>query len=162
MMGSGKSSIGTTLAKRLDLRFADTDALVEQATGMTISAIFDERGEPWFREEEERIVTELATSGDPAVVATGGGVVLSERNRDAMRGSGMVIWLFADLATLIGRVGMAEDRPLIGRANPVASMDHLMVERYDLYSGVAERHVSTIEREIGDVVAEVEELWQSR
>lgn len=162
MMGSGKSSIGAPLAERLDMGFVDTDAALEIQTGMAISAIFSEHGEPWFREEESRMLTRLAEGDEPHVVATGGGVVLGAANRAAMRNSGLVIWLFADLATLIGRVGLAEGRPLIGRANPVASMDQLLVERYDMYADAADAQVSTIDREIADVMAEVEQLWQSK
>ena len=162
MMGSGKSSVGQPLADRLGMSFVDTDARIEHEIGMTISEIFTEHGEPWFRTEEERVLAAIAAGDQAAVVATGGGVVLSDANRTAMLESGLVVWLYADLATLIGRVGMAEDRPLIGRANPVASMDKLLTDRYDRYAGAANGRVSTIDRVIGDVIDEVEALWQSK
>ena len=162
MMGSGKSSVGQPLADRLGMVFVDTDARIEDETGMTISGIFAEHGEPWFRREEERVLGAIASGDTASVVATGGGVVLSEANRQAMHDSGTVVWLYADLATLIGRVGMAEDRPLIGRANPVASMEKLMTDRYDLYAGAADGRVSTIDRELDGVIDEVDALWQSR
>lgn len=162
MMGSGKSSVGEALADRLGMAFMDTDARIVAEHDMTISEIFANEGEPWFRDEEERILGDVAADGAPTVVATGGGVVLSESNRDTMADTGMVIWLFADLATIIGRVGMAEDRPLIGRANPVASMDQLLTQRYEIYAAAADGRVSTIDRDIADVIDEVEAMWRSR
>ncbi len=161
MMGSGKSSVGLPLAERLGMKFIDTDAGIERDHTASIADLFATHGEPWFRLEEERAVAAIAADPEPAVVATGGGVVLSEMNREAMKATGVVVWLFADLATVIGRVGMGEDRPLIGRANPVASMDHLMVERHDVYLRAADARVSTIDRDVADVVAEVEALWRS-
>lgn len=162
MMGSGKSSVGAPLADRLGMTYVDTDARIVARHDMTISEIFTREGEPWFRTEEERLIAEVAEDATPAVVATGGGVILSDISRETMHASGLVVWLFADLATIIGRVGMAEDRPLIGRANPVASMDQLMTARYELYSDAADGRVSTIDRDIADVIDEVESLWQSR
>lgn len=162
MMGSGKSSVGRPLSARLGMRFVDTDAGIERDHAASIAELFATHGEPWFRLEEERAVAALAAEPDPAVVATGGGVVLSSASREVMRATGLVVWLFADLATVIGRVGMGEDRPLIGRANPVASMDHLMVDRYDVYSSVADAQISTIDRDVTDVVDEVEAMWQLR
>lgn len=162
MMGSGKSSIGAPLAHRLGMDFVDTDAMIRDRFELTIAEIFEQHGEPWFRLEESRIVAELAGDSGPAVVATGGGVVLDASNREQMSATGLVVWLYADLATLIGRVGMAEDRPLIGRANPVASMDQLLVQRYDVYAEAADARVSTIERPVEEVVDEVEQLWHSR
>lgn len=100
MMGSGKTCIGKMAARKLHRRFADTDALVEKAAGMTVAEIFASLGEAGFRQWEAKVLADLETQR-PMVIATGGGIVLSEQNIELMRRSGTVVWLKRDLHTVI-------------------------------------------------------------
>ena len=97
MMGSGKSELGSAAARILDLPFYSTDDMVEQAAGMTISAIFETCGEEHFRKLESEIL--LHVSALPfGIVSTGGGIVLKEQNRKLMGATGKVLWLHRDIA----------------------------------------------------------------
>ena len=95
-MGVGKTTIGKALAKNLTLDFVDSDFEIEQRTGVTISTIFDIEGEDGFRNREIRMVTELAERKG-IVLATGGGAVLSEDVRKALRHNGLVVYLHASI-----------------------------------------------------------------
>ncbi len=109
--GSGKTTVGGLLAERLGLPFADCDDLIQQAAGMTIPAIFAEKGEPWFRALECRLLAELC-AGPRQVIATGGGAVVAEENRKLLKKSGFVVFLDRDIRDIDLCVGNRE-RPLL-------------------------------------------------
>ncbi len=134
LMGAGKSAIGKRLATLLDLPFADADDEIEAAAGKTISDIFAEHGEPYFRDGEQRVILRLLQSG-PQVLATGGGAFMNEVTRQNVRETGISIWLKADLDVLMDRVGRRSHRPLLQTDNPEAVMQKLMDERYPVYKG---------------------------
>src|SRR5882672_25776 len=92
MPGGGKSTVGRQLAKRLDLPFADSDSVIESRLGVSIRAFFDEHGEEAFRDQEQAVIDEL-TSQPSGVVGTGGGAVLREANRKALRDRCTVVYL---------------------------------------------------------------------
>jgi len=117
MMGCGKSTCGRLLRDKLGLELVDTDELIVARAGMTISQIFDQRGELWFRDLESEIARELSqTSG--LVIATGGGLPLREENRRALRETGTVFFLNRDPETIFEKANL-QDRPLaqMGREN---------------------------------------------
>src|SRR5512135_876908 len=91
-MGVGKTSVGTQLAKDLGYTFVDTDTLIESDQHTTITAIFAEHGEPYFREVEAKIIGQVM-EGSGQVVSTGGGPVIRDRNREAMKNAGLVVCL---------------------------------------------------------------------
>src|SRR4051812_32333065 len=97
--GGGKSTVARLLAERLGWAWADADVLLERRAGMTIREVFEREGEAGFRDREAAVLRELCGLRDH-VIATGGGVVLREENRDAMRRAGDVIYLTADPETL--------------------------------------------------------------
>ena len=101
--GSGKSTVGRLVADRLGWAFEDADEALERAAGRSIAAIFADDGEPTFRDLEERTIAAL-TGRSRLVLATGGGAVLRESNRRALRRFGLVVWLDADPETLAGRL----------------------------------------------------------
>jgi shikimate kinase len=107
--GSGKSTVGHLLARRLSRAFVDTDRLVEEAAGKSIARIFSDDGEPAFRALEtsalERVCLRVE-AGEPIVAATGGGIVLAESNRKRMRSAGVVAWLHASAPTLSRRIAL--------------------------------------------------------
>ncbi len=131
-MGSGKTTVGKRIADSLRLPFYDMDALIEQASGQTIPEIFAREGEARFRELESTLLREIAQK--PAgVVATGGGVVLSEANRARMRHSGWLVYLKASPQTLWKRLQRARNRPLLQTSNPREMLEAIVRAREPFY-----------------------------
>lgn len=128
MMGAGKSSVGRCLQQRTGLERLDTDELVEARAGMSIPNIFSRRGEAQFRDMETEVLTELAP-GRPAIIVTGGGVVLREANREVLKQIGLVVWLEADEVTLLQRASRRGDRPLLQTEDPRAIVSELLRTR---------------------------------
>src|SRR5215467_4014456 len=102
MMGAGKSSIGKRLAARLGIPFADADAAIEEAAGMSIADIFVAHGEPSFRSGETRVIARLLENG-PQVLATGGGAFVNPETRARIQERGISVWLKADMEVLLRR-----------------------------------------------------------
>ncbi len=155
LSGTGKSSVGRRLAERLSWPLLDTDVLIERFAGRTIPQIFAEDGEPGFRELEAAALRE-ALAQAPAVVATGGGIVLREQNRALLRTHARVVWLDAPTATLIARL-LAHDeaRPLLQGADPAARLEALRQARGALYAEVAHLRVATDLSTIADIVESI-------
>jgi shikimate kinase len=154
---SGKTTVGTAVAELLGLRFRDTDADVEAATGSAIADLFVDRGEEHFRALEEQAV-ERALAEHDGVLALGGGAVLSAVTRERLvsygRGGGTVVWLHVDLPSAAKRAGLSRDRPLLA-VNPRAMLRTMLEARAPLYEEVATLTVPTAGREPGDVIADV-------
>src|SRR6185312_1211642 len=112
MMGAGKSSIGRKLAQRLGLPFVDADSEIERAAGMSISDIFAEHGEPYFRAGEARVIARLLDAG-PQVLATGGGAVMDPTTRELIATKSISVWLKADVEVLLRRTKRRGERPLV-------------------------------------------------
>jgi len=110
-MAVGKTAIGRRLAKRLGYEFVDTDQLIEQQAGMTISEMFESLGEPGFRERERRVIAALAPE-KATVIATGGGTFVDEENRRRLKHLGVVVCLVTSIETILDRVGRNDARPL--------------------------------------------------
>ena len=132
MMGAGKSSVGRRLAARLGLSFADADAEIEAAAGMTIPEIFSAHGEPYFRSGEARVIARLLEGG-PQVMATGGGAFMHPGTRAMIRQKGVSIWLKADYDVLLRRVRRRGDRPMLKTADPAETLRQLMDARDPIY-----------------------------
>jgi len=133
LMGAGKSCIGRRLAAELGLDFIDADAEIEAAAGCSIEDIFEQHGEPAFRDGERRVIARLL-SGPPHVLATGGGAFMHERTRREIHDRAISIWLRADLDLLVRRTGRRNNRPLLRRGDPRAILERLMAERYPIYA----------------------------
>lgn len=133
LMGAGKTAIGRRLANRLGLKFIDADNEIEKAAGKSISDIFADHGEPYFRQGEHRVIARLLKSG-PQVLATGGGAYMNEDTRAAIAESGISVWLNADLGVLLDRVARRDHRPLLKTDDPETVMRRLMEERYPVYA----------------------------
>lgn len=129
MPGSGKSTVGPELARRLGVPYVELDAEIERAAGKGVTEIFEQDGEPRFRELEAAAL-KGAAANDPAVVSCGGGVVLEPANRVTLRASGEVVFLSVPLELLETRVPPAADRPLIREREDLA---RLFREREHLY-----------------------------
>jgi shikimate kinase len=136
-MGCGKSSVGRRLASLTGNRFVDTDELVAQAEGKSIPEIFSAVGEEGFREIEGRVLADLVGVAG-IILATGGGAVLRESNRTAMKKIGAVAWLDADPDALFERASRSQRRPLLQTENPRKTFDDLLASRREIYEGVAD------------------------
>ena len=110
-MGSGKTVVGTELAKITGRKFVDTDEMVEKKQGVAIKAIFATRGEEYFRDLEWEVCKEVAQMKD-AVISTGGGAMTFQRNVDAVKNSGKIVFLDADFDVICKRIGNNTNRPL--------------------------------------------------
>lgn len=142
MPGSGKSTVGRQLARRLSLPFFDSDHLIEQRLGCSIREYFAREGEAAFRDVEEQVIADLA-GGPDAVVATGGGAVLREANRRSLREGGRVIYLRSSPEELHRRLRHDTQRPLLQVADPMAKLRSLYAERDPLYREAAHFHIDT-------------------
>jgi len=160
--GTGKTTVGRVLSERLDWRFADADHEVEHSAGKSIATMFIEDGEPAFRDWEERIVAELCTRAK-TVIATGGGAVLRESNRVALRSVGFVAWLTADPETLSRRLsrdhGRPNARPALTAAGTLGEIADVLAVRVPFYRAVSDLEVDTVGRTVHEVVQAVLRAW---
>lgn len=136
MMGAGKTAVGTALARLLGVPFLDSDEAIERAANMTVAEIFRRDGEPFFRARESEVLARLL-AGSPAVLSTGGGAFLSAANRAAIAGTGVAVWLRADLELLWQRVRHKTTRPLLRSADPRGVLADLLAARAPVYAGAA-------------------------
>lgn len=141
-MGAGKSTIGRTLARELKLQFYDTDEVIEERCGADISWIFDVEGEEGFRVREMKVVEEL-TKKNNIVLATGGGVITSPENRNALAARGTVIYLRASLQQQYERTKRDTRRPLLQTDNLMETLEKLRDEREPLYEELADMSFET-------------------
>jgi shikimate kinase len=144
LMGAGKTAVGRRLANRLDLPFIDADTEIEVAAGASISEIFAEHGENYFRQGERKVIARLLEGG-PQVLATGGGAYMNADTRANIKAHGLSVWLKADLKVLMKRVGRRGNRPLLAGGDPEKVMKKLMEERYPVY---AEADVTVESRDV--------------
>jgi shikimate kinase len=142
MMGAGKTTVGRMLARRLKLRFVDSDQEIEARCGVKIPVIFEIEGEAGFRAREAQAIAEL-TRLDGIVLATGGGVVLAPESRRLLAARGTVVYLRATPEHLYERVRQDRNRPLLAAGNPLARLRELYRERDPLYRSIADLVVDT-------------------
>lgn len=154
MMGSGKTSTGKALAESLGYAFIDLDEALEKKLGRTISEIFKTNGEPFFRGEETRVLEDVSKQG-PAVMATGGGIVLRPENVERMKKSGRVIYLKTSLDWLWKRVQKESNRPLLKVEDPRAALEKILNDRRDLYEKAGDLVVMTDGKTPDEVAEEI-------
>ena len=135
--GSGKTTVGRSLARFLYLDFIDTDQMIEERTGVSISHIFEIEGESGFRKRETRLFKEVSNRTQ-TVISTGGGIILSDSNRQLMHQHGQVVYLKATMDILWSRLKNCQSRPLLQTAAPQARIAGLMKEREPLYDAQAD------------------------
>jgi shikimate kinase len=152
-MGSGKSSVGRVLASSLGCPFVDLDAVIVAAAGKSINAIFAEEGEPAFRAMESASLEQVLGRGR-VVIATGGGVVVAEHNRELMQSQGIVVNLAVSLPQVLERLAGATDRPLYAGQDAAEAVTALMAEREQFYS-VAHIRIDTNGKSVEDVTSEI-------
>ena len=161
MMGAGKTSVGRALAKRLNKVFYDSDHVIEERTGVKIPVIFEIEGEPGFRHRESAVLDEL-TALDDVVLATGGGAVLAQENRDRLRTRGTVVYLRASVKDLLNRTRHDKNRPLLQTADPRARLNELYEMRDPLYREAAHVTIDTGSQSLTTLVNRLHQVLESR
>ena len=149
--GSGKSTIGRQLARRLDVRFFDSDFVIERRTGCSIREFFDREGEQAFRDLEQEVIDEL-TLNNGCVLSTGGGAVLRQANRDKLNQRCQVIYLHSAPEEVFRRIRHDQNRPLLQVADPQARLKELYELRDPLYREAAHFVVETGRPTVSTVV----------
>ncbi|ANU08199.1 shikimate kinase [Paraurantiacibacter namhicola] len=158
MMGVGKSTVGRRLAALLDLDFADADDEIEQAAQMSVSEIFEEYGEAYFRDGERRVIMRLLEEG-PRVLATGGGAFVQEDTRDLILQRGIAVWLDCETDVLVERVTRRDTRPLLRQGDPKEIVTRLKAERESHYAK-APVHVTSSPGPHGDAALRIAKALQ--
>ena len=133
LMGVGKSTVGSRLAKKLHLDFVDADEEIEKAARMSIAEIFETFGEEFFRDGERRVIARLIDDG-PKVVATGGGAFMNDETRALIGEKAVSVWLNADIDLLVERVERRNTRPLLRDKDPAAVLRDLAAKRNPIYA----------------------------
>jgi shikimate kinase len=132
LMGAGKSTVGRRLAKKLGLKFIDSDDEIEKAAGCSIEDIFERFGEAEFRQGEKRVLERLLDEA-PKVLATGGGAFMNDNIRARILTKSTAVWLRAGLESLFERTSRRGGRPLLKTADPRKTLENLINERYPVY-----------------------------
>jgi len=156
-MGSGKSTIGKSLANKLSLQFRDTDSVIEEQAKKTVSQIFIEDGEDAFRLIEKSVLRQELLSDD-TVLALGGGAPISVDAQSALRAiKSHVIYLDISLANVAPRIGLNRDRPLLLN-NPRGQWQSLMEARRPIYESIADTIVDVNKRSQNEIVSQIMEV----
>lgn len=155
-MGAGKSTVGKLLARELGKTFIDCDREIEARSGASIPLIWEFEGETGFRRRESKALQELALR-DNLVLATGGGVVLSEENRELLKSRGTVIYLRASVHELWLRTRHDKNRPLLQGTDVRAKLKSLYVERDPLYRDIADLVTDTSRQSVRMLALKLEQ-----
>lgn len=141
-MGVGKTEVGKLLAKKLNMTYVDTDAIIEKEQGMTINDIFDKKGEESFREMESKLLDKLAGIKGH-VVSTGGGIILRPGNVKKLKSMGPLVLLWSDPDTIYERVKGEGTRPLLNVKDARGKIKEILEFRAPIYEGIADLKVDT-------------------
>ena len=158
-MGVGKSTIGRVLANVMNLQFFDSDQEIEANTGADIPWIFDVEGEIGFRERERKMIRQLCKRKD-IVLATGGGAILSKKNREVLCSNGTVVYLTAPIEKLVDRTRKDKNRPLLQINDPERKIIELFNARNHLYADTADIVIDTEGKKPQIVASEIQKLVQ--
>ncbi len=142
LMGSGKTTIGRLLARKLGMRFIDSDHEIEARTGATIPWIFEIEGEECFRRREADVIRDLCGQ-EGIVLATGGGAILNDASRALLRERGTIVYLRASIHSILARTSHDKNRPLLQTADPRRKLEELLAHREPLYAEMAHLVVDT-------------------
>ena len=157
LMGSGKSSVGRTVAKKLGRRFIDTDRYIERKAGKTTQEIFEQDGEKAFRTLEKETIKKISQYIG-IVIATGGGVIKDQENFNHLKKSGWIFALYASPSTLYQRIEGKRVRPLLSdKEDPVKALEDIFNSRKDSYAQ-ADFHINTENKQINEIADEIIDL----
>jgi len=162
---TGKTSVGREISERFQIPFYDTDELIEKHTSKTIREIVDEKGWESFRKEEKAVIRGLSSLAD-TVIAAGGGAVMDAGNREILRRNGLVIWLTADVGTIVERMkndrASGEQRPPLSNDDLEREASKILEKRTPIYRQLANFTIDTSGKEIDAIAEEVCNLLARR
>ena len=153
-MGSGKSTIGSIIARRLNREFQDSDHYIEERTGVDIARIFDIEGEQGFRDRETNALAELLGQSN-RVIATGGGSVMRRENQEMLKKEGYIVFLDTSVNQQMQRLARDKKRPLLQTENPRQRLEALFEERRPIYLELADLAVKTDRRVARRLAADI-------
>ncbi|MCP4492931.1 MAG: shikimate kinase AroK [Gammaproteobacteria bacterium] len=153
-MGSGKSTIGSAIAKMLNRDFLDSDHYIEEKTGVDIARIFDIEGEQGFRGRETTALHELLNR-DNSVIATGGGSVMNKANQSLLRSHGFIVFLDTPVKQQLHRLRRDKKRPLLQTDNPRERLEQLLEVRRPIYLDLADLTVKAERRQARRLAADI-------
>ncbi len=159
-MGSGKTSVGTKLARAFSYQFLDTDALIEKRANKSIAQIFEEDGEEVFRQMEVEVLTELKESCYDTVISTGGGMPMRKEARELLKGMGTVILLRASKEVTLERLLGDTTRPLLAGEEMEEKVDRLLEERMPYYEESAHVVIETDHKSFYEIINDVEKIMK--
>lgn len=160
-MGAGKTTIGKRLSEKLGIPFADTDERIEQQTGRKISEIFAEEGEAYFRELETKMLHQLIQEQTSCVIAVGGGLPMQAVNRPLLRELGTVVFLEAEIDSLVKRLQGDVSRPKLQGGDLRERIETLMRERLAVYQEVADVRISTDTQDMEEILLELQKCAEA-
>lgn len=153
-MGSGKSTIGNLLAKKLHHPFIDSDHYIEAKTGVDIPRIFDVEGEDGFRQRETEALKELMTNSQ-TIIATGGGSVVRSENQSILQQGGFIVFLDTSIHQQMNRLSKDKKRPLLQTENPRKKLEELLHQRKPIYQKLADYTVKTDHKYAKNILSEI-------
>ncbi len=154
-MGTGKTAVGKVLAEKLGRKFVELDSLIEQKAGKSIPQIFQQDGEPTFRELEIEVTKEIST-GKNLVIACGGGIVLNKINIDRLKSSSVIVCLTASPNIILKRtMSDGEDRPLLNVSDRASEIRGLLKFRKPFYERAADIRINTSKLDIDSVAEQI-------
>ena len=155
-MGCGKSTVGKKLANALSYEFQDTDAMIEEAYGKTISKMFEEDGEEYFRNAETELLQKLSTEAEGLILATGGGMPMRAENAALLKKTGTVIFLEAKIETILERLQNDTGRPLADGDDREKRLRPLYEKRLPVYREAADYILDTEGKSFYAIIEEIE------
>lgn len=161
-MGSGKSTVGRKAAKAVDYNFLDTDALIEEEEGMSIAKLFEEQGEPYFREKETETIKRLLEKPKGNIIATGGGLPMREGNAALLKQLGTVIYLKAETETLVRRLSGDTVRPLLQNVDLQEKIETMLSIRGPVYEACADVVLQTDNMSFYEIICRIEKILASK
>ena len=160
-MGCGKSTVGKKLAGALSYEFSDTDAMIEEAYGKTISKMFEEDGEEYFRTAETELLQKLSAEAKGLVLATGGGMPMREENAALLKEIGTVIFLETKIETILERLQYDTGRPLADGEDREARLRPLYEKRLPVYRAAADYILDTEEKSFYAIIEEIKTVAEN-
>lgn len=157
-MGSGKTSVGRELARLLGLEQIDLDREIEAREGTTINEIFRTRGEPYFRQRESAALEDATARGNPAVICSGGGIVMDPRNAALIKERSVSVWLKAKPETVYARIREEGTRPVLNDGMSLEKITALMERRLPYYEAASRFAVDTDGKSVDQIAREIAEV----
>jgi shikimate kinase len=151
-MGCGKTTVGQQLARKLNFSFLDTDRYIEQKNGRTVSSIFEDEGEEYFRDLETQTIKELIGKLSQTIVSVGGGLPIKAGNSEILKSLGTVIYLEATKDTLAMRLKNDKVRPLLAGNDGLRKMELLYDKRLPFYEAACDIKIITEGKNLTEVV----------